>query len=166
MKEIFKDIQGYEGLYKISNMGRVKTLSKKFPNIIFLKSTKNNRYPNVSLSKNNKSSSKLISRLVAQTFIPNPNNFETVNHKDKNKNNNRVNNLEWLSIKDNIRYSIEEHQGENNGQHKLTEKQVIEIKKIKESNPQITIRYISTLFNVTEQNIGLICRNKAWKHIL
>jgi hypothetical protein len=100
MKEIWKDIKGYEKLYWISNLGRVKSKRK------ILKPCVNKRtgYIYVCLTKNNKGKDMVIHRLVAQVFIPNPNNLPQVNHKDENKNNNCVNNLEWCTPKYNCNY--------------------------------------------------------------
>lgn len=92
MTEIWKDIKDYEELYQVSNFGRVKSL---YTNRI-LKGSKNNRggYLKVSLCKNNIKSTKTIHRLVAQAFIPNPENKPQVNHIDENKTNNMVSNIE------------------------------------------------------------------------
>lgn len=98
-KEIWKDIRDYEGIYEISNFGRVKREKK------ILKSSKNSMgYYLVSLSKNGKSKTYSIHRLVAETFIPNPSNFSCVNHKDENKENNKLDNLEWCTYQYNTTY--------------------------------------------------------------
>lgn len=100
MKEIWKDIKNYEGLYKISNLGNVKSL-KTNKNLYYSKSR---NYLRVSLNKNGIRKGYFIHRLVAQAFIPNPNNYPCVNHKDCNGNNNKVNNLEWCTYKQNNSY--------------------------------------------------------------
>lgn len=109
--EIWKDIPNYEGLYQISNLGNVKSLYRITNNnhIIHEKILKpqdnNNGYLVVNLYKNNKMKAKLIHRLVAKTFIDNPNNYNYINHIDKNKSNNTVNNLEWCTQSYNVIYS-------------------------------------------------------------
>ena len=103
MKEEWKDIKGYEGLYQVSNTGKVRSLDRKVWNYIkkgrTLKTHNNGHgYYNISLHGNNKIEKHVyIHRLVAETFIPNPNNLPQVNHKDFNKSNNNIDNLEWVS---------------------------------------------------------------------
>lgn len=100
MEEIWKDIEGYEGMYQVSNMGRVKSLRR---NIILSQGIANG-YEMVTLSTNNISKGYYIHRLVANAFIPNPDNLPQVNHKDENKLNNCVDNLEWCTQEYNINY--------------------------------------------------------------
>lgn len=103
MKEIWKPIKDYEGLYEISNYGRVKSFYKDKTKI--LKKGIRNTYEIIQLSKNKKRKSFQIHRLVAEAFLDNPNNYEIVNHKDFNRINNRVDNLEWCNQKYNVNYS-------------------------------------------------------------
>lgn len=110
-EEIWKDIPGYEGYYQVSNLGRVKSLprGKQWPyrqthnNIRKIKKT-NRGYFSVNLCTNNEAKWFMVHRLVAMAFIPNPNNLPCVNHKDENKTNNRVENLEWCTYKYNANY--------------------------------------------------------------
>jgi hypothetical protein len=114
--EIWKDIAGYEGLYQVSSFGRVRRLKKWIGNkhkrgykdsISYLTPTDNgNGYLIVGLSKNKKRKNYYLHRLVAEAFIPNPENKFIVNHIDYNKRNNNINNLEWLSQKDNVKHSV------------------------------------------------------------
>lgn len=105
MKEEWKDIKSYEGLYQISNLGRVKSLNYNKTNTIsVLKPGKCRGYLQVSLCKNGEHKYFKVHRLVAQAFIPNPNNYKEVNHKDEDKTNNRVDNLEWCTSKYNSNY--------------------------------------------------------------
>ena len=89
------------GLYQVSNYGNVKSLKR---NIILKFNINNTGRPYINLNKNAKSKSKMIHRLVAEAFIPNPNNLPEINHKDENPLNNNVNNLEWCTRKYNINY--------------------------------------------------------------
>ena len=98
--EIWKDIPEYEGLYQVSNLGRVKNNK----GLIRKPRLYKDGYFDITLSKNNKKRTKRINRLVSLAFIPNPNNYPMVNHKDENKLNNRLSNLEWCTNKYNINY--------------------------------------------------------------
>lgn len=102
MEEIWKDVKGYEGLYKVSNFGRVKSL--KYGRERILKTGKHGYYLTVSLYFDNKLKTAKVHRLVAMAFIENPDNKPQVNHLDEDKTNNNVNNLEWVTAKENINY--------------------------------------------------------------
>lgn len=104
--EIWKDVVGYEGLYRISNLGRVRSIVRGGRiNRILSQTTHRQGYKEIKLSKNGTCKSFLVHRLVAEAFIPNPFYKETVNHKDGNKSNNNVQNLEWATIGENIRHA-------------------------------------------------------------
>lgn len=111
--EEFRPICGFEGLYEVSNIGRVKSCSRKVKNTRGIKELKEriisqkddtNGYLIVNLWKDNKQTHVKVHRAVAQAFIPNPYNFRDVNHIDENKYNNRVDNLEWVTHQDNLNY--------------------------------------------------------------
>ena len=97
MKEIWKDIQGYEGLYQISNLGNVRNNK----NHILKQNTIKFGYKRVQLHNNKKIKCFLVHRLVAQAFIPNLENKPQVNHIDSCTSNNKVNNLEWTTSNEN-----------------------------------------------------------------
>lgn len=99
--EVWKDIEGYEGLYQVSNLGRVK--NSRTGRILKFGKHKNG-YLQVILCKNGKTKHYYIHRLVAKTFIPNPQNKPEVNHIDENKENNHVENLEWVTHNENMKY--------------------------------------------------------------
>lgn len=105
-KEIWKDIVGYEGLYQISNYGRVKSLGNdKTRKERILKPIKSQKgYLRIIFCKKGKTKQFYIHCLVAENFIPNPLNLPQVNHKDENKENNCVYNLEWCDAKYNNNY--------------------------------------------------------------
>ena len=101
MNEEWRDIKGYAGRYQISSFGRIYSCCSG----IYLKiHTREDGYKQVSLYKNDKYKRFLVHRLVALHFIENPNNYTQVNHKDENKQNNCVYNLEWCTARYNINY--------------------------------------------------------------
>lgn len=124
--ETYKDIKGFEGLYQISNLGNVKSLSKSHksgfmgkgitvrPEKIRKLSKDKDGYMCVSLSLNGKVFSKKVHRLVAEAFIPNPSKKHEVNHKNLLKNDNRVENLEWCSRSENQKHAYKEGALKNN----------------------------------------------------
>ena len=117
MKEIWKNIKGYENLYEVSNYGNVRSLDHYRNNnngIAFQKGKilkpgiQNTGYASVVLSKEGKTKCYKVHRLVAETFIPNTNNYKCVNHKDENKLNNMVENLEWCNHEYNNNYGTKQ----------------------------------------------------------
>lgn len=103
MDEIWKDIKNYEGMYQISNTGKVKSFRNNEPRI--MKTSLLQGYPVVQLSNHNDRHTFELHRLVAEAFIPNPNNYPFINHKNEIRNDNRINNLEWCSQKMNVNHS-------------------------------------------------------------
>ena len=95
-----KDIKGFEGLYAITEDGRVYNYKTKR----YLTGTKGDGYVTVELRKDGKSKWLLVHRLVAEAYLENPNNYPVVNHKDEIKNHNWVDNLEWCTQKDNVNH--------------------------------------------------------------
>lgn len=163
MSKKYKDIPGWEGLYMINKNGdifSVRNNRKLTPDYI------NKRYKQIVFSKNNKTKRYLIHRLVMLTFVG-PSNL-TVNHKNGIKSDNRLENLEYVTQKENIAHSHKKGlaniaKGEKSGKAKLTEKEVIEIKKyILSGNIH---REIAEKYGVTRGAITDIARGKNWKHI-
>lgn len=104
--EVWKDIKGYEGIYQVSSFGRVKKLTQEDSDEtrILSQTKQQNGYLYVSLYENGKVLKRTVHRLVADAFIPNKDDFPCVNHKDENKQNNMVENLEWCTHKHNSNY--------------------------------------------------------------
>ena len=105
--ETWKKIAGYEGMYEVSDQGRIKSLNYNHSGTekILKSGKKRDGYLLVCLYKDGQRKFLLVHRLVAESFIPNPNNLETVNHKDEVKTNNAASNIEWMTRADNKRYS-------------------------------------------------------------
>lgn len=101
MGEIWKDIRGYEGLYQVSDLGRVRRGNK----LLHL-NTNTYGYKHITLCKNNVPKTVVVHKLVADAFIENPQSKPQINHKDGNKENNTVANLEWVTQGDNNRHAI------------------------------------------------------------
>ncbi len=126
MTEIWKDINGFEGIYRISNQGNVLGVRN---NIILKPYKRGNGYFGVKLQLRGKHIDKKIHRLVAGTFIDNPNNYPQVNHINGNKKDNRVENLEWVSASTNVRHAVSMglfHITEDKNSWKLTEENALE----------------------------------------
>ena len=114
MQEIWKNIKGFENYYQISTFGRIRSLTRKVNTFHGIRIVKGqilkplktrNGYYRIDLRLKQKHNYFLIHRLVAKTFLPNPNNFPCINHKDNNPLNNNVNNLEWCTQSYNVKYS-------------------------------------------------------------
>lgn len=112
MNEVWKDVVGYEGLYQVSNCGGIRIVRVGSPYYMKLMSClkSNKGYYTVMMSdRNGKKKRRSVHRMVAEAFIENPNNYPQVNHKDEDKTNNRVDNLEWCSAQYNTKYYYDRH---------------------------------------------------------
>jgi hypothetical protein len=176
-KEIWKDIVGYESIYQVSNTGKVKSLARKVKNVngyslikgIILKNRVNKKgYASIDLSFKNNKKCCVVHRLVATAFIPNSDNKPQVNHINGIKSDNRLENLEWTSPKENVKHAFDNGLrkkmiGENNPYSKLKNSQVIEIKKLIKDNIKITD--IAKMFSVSICAISDIKSKKNWNHL-
>lgn len=171
MKEIWKNILEYEGYYRISNLGRVKSLERKtrHNHIIkehILRLRSNGRYYFVDLYKNNTSKHFYVHKLVLNAFVVNSANKLEANHKDGDKNNNSVYNLEWATPKENCCHRdtiLGKHsRGEDNLNSKLTSMNVRSIRNLLNTT-KLSQRKIAKMFNVSQANISLINTSKNWR---
>ena len=162
----WRTIKDFEGLYEISDNGILYSL---ITNTILKSSIGNHGYNVVSLHKDKKQKTKTVHRLLAKTFIPNPNNLPMVNHKDGVKTNNYVDNLEWCTSEYNNAHAVEtglrtHAKGERVHTNKLTEKQVLEIRA--KYKPRVyTQKQLGIEYNVTRTCIQAIIENITWKHL-
>ena len=154
INEIWKDIKGYEGLYQVSNLGRVKSLEKidfsghKRKCKILKLALNRYGYAYLTLSKNGNKKAYTVHRLVAESFIPNPNKLPFVNHKDENKSNNRVKNLEWCTHEYNINYGT------------CRERMSKKVKCITTNEIFISITEASKKYNLCDGDISRCCQGK------
>lgn len=108
-KEVWKPIKGYEGIYAVSDLGRVKSLPRNGTirqERVLRGNFKRSGYVNIVLQKNGKPRTFRLHRLVARAFIPNPENKPQVNHKNGNKRDNRATNLEWVTSSENLKHKF------------------------------------------------------------
>lgn len=158
MEELWRDVNGYEGLYQISNLGRVKSLKRKnkykHNEEIIMKELFDGNYLFIRLSKNSKKKNFLIHRLVAEAFIKEIKGKEYVNHKNGIKTDNRVENLEWVTASENTIHAIK------NGLKRLPNKKIIQIDNNKIVKHWNSIKEASETLGINRANIGACCRNE------
>ena len=168
MNEIWKPIEGYEGVYEVSNLGRVRSLTRidsrgRLREGVVLKPCYDSRRNYLHVNLRGKPCN--IHRLVAKTFISNPHDYAEINHKDEDKTNNCVENLEWCTHKYNNNYGSKptKSRGINNPQSKLTESDIIEIRKLyKPHNKCYGAKALAQRFGVSYHHIYHIVRNDKW----
>jgi len=179
MLEVWKEVLGVKCVYEVSNLGNVRTKEQSFEYVRsngtkVIKSVKakpkkiqkswNKEYLAVCLGTGN---NKTIHRLVAELFIENPDHLEFVNHKDGNKHNNELSNLEWVTRQENENHAfstgLKNSSGEHNTMSKLKNEDVIVIKNSKrdiESKNKLVEN-----FSVSRATIERIWNGKIWRHI-
>lgn len=158
--EEFRKVKGYEGYYEVSNLGNVR--SNSYKGIKILKPA-GKRYLQVIFCINQNKEHKSIHRLVAEAFIPNPNNYPCVNHIDGNTKNNKVENLEWCTIEYNNLHAKNTgllSRYENRPMAKLSRDKVLKIPEY--INMGATIDDLANLFNVSRRCINNIFEGKNW----
>lgn len=140
--EIWKPVEGFEGLYEVSNLGRVKSLW--FGKEKILKPAKNGSdYLLVDLYKNGKGKNFLVHRLVATAFIPNPEGFKQINHRDEVKTNNCVENIEWCDAKYNNNYGTRNERSAASRRNDPSQSKPVEASKYEDFS-EICLRFAST----------------------
>lgn len=168
---MISDVIGYEGLYQIDDSGNIFTTRRQGTDGRRIRSCiDKSGYERVYLCKRGKHRTFLLHRLVAETFLDNPENKPCVNHIDGNKQNNNVNNLEWVTYSENMKHAVRNNlnktpglKGELHPMHKLNKDQVIEIRKISASGMRNS--EIARMFGVTKEQIGNIVSGKHWVNV-
>lgn len=174
---MWKEIPGYEGYYAVSDTGEVKSLQRTIttksnqtytiPERILKATPVARGYLQVMFCKDNVKKAFYVHRLVAEAFIENPNNEETVNHKDGNKLNNNANNLEWVSYSENNQHAYDTNlhkKGEGHYKAKLTEE---DVKQIRKEYPSVNnYNKLAQEYGVSRATIRDIVLKKTWKNVL
>lgn len=167
--EEWRDIQGYEGLYQVSTQGNVVSYKRNIDGKILKPGKDRYGYSIVVLQHFKDPKTQHIHRLVAKTFLKNPNNYLEVNHIDGVKTHNDVNNLEWCTREYNRKHAVQlglykGMKGEKNPQSKLSEDNVKEILQLR-FKEKWTYTKIANRFNVHCKHVQHICRGESWNHI-
>lgn len=165
--EVWKDIKGYDGFYQVSNMGKVRNIKTKR---ILSQCLNGWKYPFVALCIDGVAKSKVVHRMVAISFVPNPYNKEQVNHKDGNKLNNNATNLEWATQSENIKHAYDNglmssfYKGKNGKQHNRS-KSVIQYdlndNYIAEYGSMLEAERVTGIHNTKISMVARGVRNKA-----
>lgn len=177
IEQIWKDIPNYEGRYQISNDGKVRSLERKVylesrgiyrtvKGIILKGSPDTLGYPTVALWKDNKLDLRRIHRLVAEMYIPNPDNKPQVNHIDGDKTNNSYTNLEWVTMSENIKHAyktnLADKRGEKHHNSTITNEQA---RQIKYGHKDMKTKDIAKLYSISPATVCRIRSGERWKSI-
>lgn len=176
--EVWRDINGYEGIYQISDLGRVKSLERIVKSGNKMRKLKERirtpvkhklGYMCLNLSKESEIKGHLIHRLVATHFLPNPNGYPEVNHIDGDKTNNIHTNLEWCTRKENINHAIDTGLTKQNGvdSHwsKLTNDEVFAIRIMYKKDERATYENLAEQFGVGASTIGRVVRKEVYQNV-
>lgn len=167
MQEQWREIKGYDGYYKISNRGRVKSFKHKKNGRIIKPFPTVNNYLQISLYKNNKRSPALVHRLVLEAFVGINPKLKT-NHKDGDKTNNNLTNLEYCTHSENVKHAyttnLMSKKGERHHLNKLTAKEVLEIRNLS-AKGTYSRNQLAEIYKVTASNISAIVLKRSWRHI-
>ena len=161
---MYKQIENLD--YEINSEGLVRRISTKRIKKSFKRP---DGYIGIQLYiTKNKVKNYQLHRLIADAFIPNPDNKLYVNHIDSNRENNSLENLEWVTFEENVKHGYESgyasNKGSKNGFSILTEKQVLEMRS-KRKNDKLTYQELATHYNVSYGCVAGIIQRKTWKHI-
>jgi hypothetical protein len=159
MREILLDVKNYEGLYVVSNFGKVYSVARNA--MMKLEKIKGG-YERVTLCKNGKTQRFLVHRLVANHFIPNPNNKPCVHHKDHTPNNNSSKNLEWVTYFENEEHNSKDGTRVLDG-YKLTHDDVRELRRLKDAGVKNSV--LAEKYGINERNVRRIHKRDTYKEV-
>lgn len=181
MEEIWKDIDGYEGLYQVSNLGRFRSLPRRTRNRMgyYLSKEKILKYDSLSagyqrvnlVDANGKTKTfSRAHRLIAKAFVPNPENKPEVNHINGIKNDNRLENLEWVTRQENSQHAHDTGLcnpalGEANGKSKLKAREALQIRALL-NRGKLSMTTIGRLYGMSNGCVNRIRRGETWTHAL
>ena len=179
VNEEWKDIEGQEGYYMISNLGRLKTIDRVITKsngfeyklkgrVIKTHIDKDNGYERTTLPVDGRRKTAFIHRIVAKAFIPNPENKATVNHKNSIRSDNRVENLEWCTYKENTLHAknkgrLKQPKGVNHVRAKLKESNIQEVYDLYKKG--LSKSEIGRRFGISAGAVYHIVHRKTWKHV-
>ena len=178
--EIWRGVEGFEDSYQVSNKSRVRSIDRTIINSIGsvynLKGkilnpmNPENRYPLVCMRGKGIKASKTIHRLVANAFIPNPENKPQINHKNGIKSDNRIENLEWCTASENGLHAYKENlitplYGSKSPTSILTEENVLSVKRLFRRNRNFHRGRVALKLGVSNSTITSIIKNKNWNHL-
>jgi len=172
VSEIWKDVIGYEGTYQVSSMGRVKSLKsgKRRHGRILRGQRDKDGYLRVGLCRDGERKSFMVHRLVLEAHVgPTPTPEHEVNHRNGDKTDNRVENLEWVTHQQNCNHAyrilaIDIHAGEANGHAKLTDEKVIAIRELWAAGEH-TQTELGEMFGVAQCTISNVVLRQTWQHV-
>lgn len=166
-KEVWKDVEGYEGIYQVSNLCRVKSLKRSGPGTGTSKDTirklriSRHGYYRVGLTKHSKTKWYLVHRLIAIAFIPNPKKHPCINHINSVRIDNSLSNLEWCTYSKNSKHSFDTN-GRKNPLRKLTDDQVDEIRMLAKNYKRGMGKELAKKYNVSSTVIYYVIKNKFY----
>lgn len=169
VKEVWKDIIEYEGLYQISSFGNVKSFKRYKEGKLLQPKSDKDGYKEIGIRDiQGNRKFKRVHRIVAEAFLENPNNYTFVNHKDNDPSNNNIENIEWCTIEYNNKYRFSNgnasHKGSKHPIASITEETAIKIYKLGHSG-NYTETQLAKMFNTTRSVVNKIRLDKSWTHV-
>ena len=178
MGELWKDVDGFNGWYQVSNLGSVRSCDRLIDDGRLIKGkvlsqeTSKDGYKRVALCRAGKHYKRFVHRLVAAAFVENPNNYPVINHIDQNRLNNVSSNLEWCTVKYNVNYGerAEKYSNKTHGElhymHKLSNEDVTSIRSEYQFGKKgFGTESIAKKYGVHRMTVKAIVTGKTWKHL-